>query len=848
MDEGQGMATTRPVAHSTIIKRPRLTRLLDESEARILLLCAPAGYGKTTLAREWIATQAEPVAWYRGGIEMLDAAAVALALIEVLRGVGLQDDDAARLTARASRTTRPADLGRAIGSAVPNPSEAILVIDDYHHAESSESEALLEAFVDEVDLRILITSRTRPAWLTSRMLVYGEALVVGADELAFTADEARAVLASEDAFQPHTFVAQARGWPAVIGLAARQGSVGKSQTGSLLPAQLYDYFADDLLRRAPARLRRDLFLLALSGGSDSCVTQELLGDECDHRLAEAAERGFISRRSSLQFEMHPLLQSFLLAKLHELDDTQGEELAECALRSLGKAHRWDDCLAVLVEFPGTMISLSLLSQALDELLASGRLATIKRWLSLLPQAGGVHAVVLLAEAEVAVREGRDALAQMVAEQAAALSPDTELAARAHLVAARAAHMRCDEPGARHNAQRAASLASVDHIRTDARRIELMSAFEAEDERAHDLLTQLQDERHPSPEQRLLCCHATGFLGLLAAGNVRQALRDLEPGLGLLKHVSNPLARTAFLNILSTTWLWLAEYRRALEVVDLQTEDAKASGLDFAEDHALTIRAAALIGLRRLGAAQRVLAELESRGPHSGFIVNEVHLLTARLRATAGDIERAEIILRGRPPMDGVTRSALGERLAWRSLYLSAIGDVSTVRSVVREAARTSSYLGTRSLRELALVIVSLREQPSSGLTKESRSALAQIIKLGQLDGLVFACRVYPELATHAASDDALAHELTTVLAGSRDIDIGRAAGLEMPRDLRRTEGLSIREREVFELLAQGRSNPEIAKALFISESTTKVHVRHNFEKLKVHSRAAAAAMKIDADD
>src|SRR3954452_12048567 len=83
------MVTTRPTAHSYIIKRPGLTKLLDESEARIILLCAPAGYGKTTLAREWIATRSEPVAWYRGGAEMLDVAAVAQSLSEVLQPVGL---------------------------------------------------------------------------------------------------------------------------------------------------------------------------------------------------------------------------------------------------------------------------------------------------------------------------------------------------------------------------------------------------------------------------------------------------------------------------------------------------------------------------------------------------------------------------------------------------------------------------------------------------------------------------------------------------------------------------------------------------------------------------------------
>jgi DNA-binding NarL/FixJ family response regulator len=57
---------------------------------------------------------------------------------------------------------------------------------------------------------------------------------------------------------------------------------------------------------------------------------------------------------------------------------------------------------------------------------------------------------------------------------------------------------------------------------------------------------------------------------------------------------------------------------------------------------------------------------------------------------------------------------------------------------------------------------------------------------------------------------------------------------------RANTGLSPRESEVLDLVAQGLSNRAIAQRLFISEVTVKVHVRHIFEKLGVRTRTQAA--------
>jgi DNA-binding NarL/FixJ family response regulator len=90
-----------------------------------------------------------------------------------------------------------------------------------------------------------------------------------------------------------------------------------------------------------------------------------------------------------------------------------------------------------------------------------------------------------------------------------------------------------------------------------------------------------------------------------------------------------------------------------------------------------------------------------------------------------------------------------------------------------------------------------------------------------------------------------------ILAGIRSVargDVALApsiAALLVRRVKTPTIKLSVRETEVLSLVAQGQSNPTIAKNLFVSEATVKTHLLHAFEKLGVNDRTRAVTLAME---
>src|SRR5262249_2236780 len=126
--------------------------------------------------------------------------------------------------------------------------------------------------------------------------------------------------------------------------------------------------------------------------------------------------------------------------------------------------------------------------------------------------------------------------------------------------------------------------------------------------------------------------------------------------------------------------------------------------------------------------------------------------------------------------------------------------------------------------------------------RQDRAAahIRTVIETGLWDPLVIAMRAAPKLGQFIADEPPWRSWLQRLLVASRDGAIATSLRLRVPRAAKERTVLSPRETEVHELLAQGLTNEEIAKLLYISLSTTKVHVKHIYEKLGVRSRLEAA--------
>lgn len=337
---GHRLRTVCPMVAETKLTRPRVPldvvedsdrlALLDQAADKPLtLVCAPAGYGKTTLVSHWL-DQRKPVhAWLaletRDNQPALfwDALRCSLAridrhfehrqsaLINALQRRGEQEpvDHVINALADYSRTWQA-------------PQQLYLILDDFHLITDPDLLAQCRRLIDFAPgcLRVILISRTSPPLRLAQLMARNQVLSLEADRLRFNADMTRRFLIRRvghqlDEGQIHELHLRTGGWPAALQLATLTPEVGKlASMGS--GEAMSDYLLEEIFSQLPDPLQGFLLDIAqlpyVSAELANAVRQ---ADDGEVMIADIREHNLLMQHLGTDgkwYRLHDLLRDWLL--------------------------------------------------------------------------------------------------------------------------------------------------------------------------------------------------------------------------------------------------------------------------------------------------------------------------------------------------------------------------------------------------------------------------------------------------------------------------------------------------------------------------------------------------------
>ncbi|HEX9370331.1 MAG TPA: LuxR C-terminal-related transcriptional regulator, partial [Roseiflexaceae bacterium] len=328
-----------PPAWPNLVPRPRLIeRLRAGLLGKLTLIAAPAGFGKTTLVSEWIASNDERqtlndkdlIQRSAFGVQRSDEASVQRSAFSVQRSnvawVALDagDNDPLRFWSyviAALDTLRPGVGAGALAllqSIQPPPIEAVLTpllnalntlpgdamlaLDDYHVIDAPPIHRALMFLIDHLPrrLHLLITTRADPPLLLNRLRARGELTELRAADLRFTPEETAAFLRELRGLplandQIATLDAHTEGWIAGLQLAAL-AMRDRADINTFIAAFagsnrfVVDYLADEVIDRLPSHIQSFLLQTAILDRMCGPLCDAVLGLTTDHGISPVVDR------------------------------------------------------------------------------------------------------------------------------------------------------------------------------------------------------------------------------------------------------------------------------------------------------------------------------------------------------------------------------------------------------------------------------------------------------------------------------------------------------------------------------------------------------------------------------
>lgn len=414
----------RPPVSPSVIVRPRLYDHLNLSATCLLtLVCAPAGFGKTTLISAWLKQRTAQVS------EDMPAAWLSLDVADNDLFTFLRYFTAAVRTVYPESCERLLELLRApsvpppewVTSAFQNdlhalPGRLLLVMDDYHVITSEAIHGLVGVWCSfgHSNLHLMLTARDQPPLQLSRLRAQGMVSEIRSHDLRFTLDESgafmsRALPAPLSAPALARLQKRAEGWPAGMQLAALalvSAPEPQTEIEDLTGGDPFiaNYLIDEVVNRQPADYQEFLLLAALPERFCADLAGALAaeaGRSLDVRATlKAVEQAnlFLSPVDAARqwFRFHPLFRETLANRLAEVFPAPTVLALHC------RAARWfaehgfvDEGLRHALAAGDLVLAAELMEAGFRDVLNQDDRPTLERWLNLLPESLIAHRPALL---------------------------------------------------------------------------------------------------------------------------------------------------------------------------------------------------------------------------------------------------------------------------------------------------------------------------------------------------------------------------------------------------------------------------------------------------------------------
>lgn len=868
---------------NSVVLRKRVLALLREyGDRKLVVLQAPAGFGKTTLLRQYCdlcSALGGRVAWARMDARAADPSQFIRTFVEAAGALVDHDGD--------SGTERPFLSIDEVGQMLQGvKAPAVIVIDNFEVAAGGALESIFGQIIRLLPsgVQLCVGSRVIPTSRLSRMLIEEISVVLSEQDLRFTHSE------TVEFFRDYSWLTASQiqllhertdGWPAALQcfrlrLQRNHSHQAMISSGEGITPELIDFLASEVFEGLDDALQQLLLKLGLPEKLSSELVQHIAGiEDGANCLAEIERKGLFLTPVDLErqwYRFHNLFRHVLLARARSIESTDDIQRRHLQIANwyVSRDMR-EEAIPHFIESGDVAAAASVLNDVIERLIADERLGLAQQYIQQIPLGTMLQYESLLPSAIITYGFRR------VFEKANRLLDEgfrlyrENPRVRADLNYAKlfvlAAQDSIEDMGA-------AALSAMDELSPrdghkyavvcNARAMFLVG--HSRHDEARDLLLRARP-LHDKDDHRFGQAYQEAIFGMVLSeqGRVGDALRSLSSA---LQRTGRDMAGSLTAGSVIAAYLAEALYEQN------RISDAEALIHDYrqlAEDQAIVDPLAVmLLTMARIahqrgdeGEAEEVLERMLYLGYRHSFqrLVCYAKAEFVRLATLSGDADKAERRFR---EFDPENESVLREELMFhaaeheaRSItearYLIQTGRHAAARNLLQAKLREARSKRRRR-REMKLTLMLALSYHAEGQVVSARRTCLEALRLGGeqefirsfLDEKHQALRLLKDLRSslrqsHNELDgDSMSAYVDRLLKEAGEAPLSQPSGDErtaIPAEL--VERLTGRERVLLGHVARGMSNKELAERLAVSSNTVKYHLRNIFDKLQIHNRVQA---------